>query len=58
MRVMLVSPSCCPESVAPFLGAGIRRGSVDPSIVVIYADVDYVNISTGRQVVLLSGQHA
>ena len=55
---MLVSPSCCPESVAPFLGAGIRRGSVDPSIVVIYADVDYVNISTGRQVVLLSGQHA
>ena len=48
MGVVVVSSPRCPEGAAPFLRASIRSGRVDPSIVVIYADVDYINIPTGR----------
>ena len=58
MGVVVVSSPCCPEGAVPFLRASIRSGRVDPSIVVIYADVDYINIATGWEVVLLSCQDA
>lgn len=46
--VMVVSSPCSPEGTIPFLRTSIRSGRVDPSIVVIYADVDNINIPTGR----------
>lgn len=46
--VMVVSSPRFPEGTIPFLRTSIRGGGVDTSIVVIYADVDYINIPTGR----------
>ena len=46
MGVMVVSSPRCPEGAVPFLRASIRGCRVDTSIVVIYADVDYINIPT------------
>lgn len=48
MGVMVVSSPRFPEGTIPFLRTSIRGGGVDTSIVVIYADVDYINIPTGR----------
>jgi hypothetical protein len=45
---MVVSSPRCSEGAVSFLWTSIRSGRVDPSIVVIYADVDYINIPTGR----------
>jgi len=45
--VVVVSSPSCPEGAVSFLWASIRGGRVDPSIVVIYADVYNINIPTG-----------
>ena len=44
--VVVVSSPRCPEGAVSFLRTSIRGGRVDTSIVVIYADVDYINIPT------------